>query len=95
MSKFALPWGLRTQPDMSLGNKVYERLQFAQVLSVSDMSSYTSKVTAEDMTQPETIAHLVRTAIELPNNAAIGRDAGQLFASKICSRGRNHARTTS
>ncbi|SFO93442.1 NADP-dependent 3-hydroxy acid dehydrogenase YdfG [Cohaesibacter marisflavi] len=37
----------------------------------SDMSSYTAKVSPEDMTQPETIAHLVRTAIELPNNAAM------------------------
>lgn len=26
---------------------------------------------AEDMTQPETIAHMVRTAIELPNNASM------------------------
>ncbi|WP_319486081.1 SDR family NAD(P)-dependent oxidoreductase [uncultured Cohaesibacter sp.] len=37
----------------------------------TDMSAYTSKVTPEEMTQPETIAHLVRTAIELPNNAAM------------------------
>jgi len=37
----------------------------------SEMSSYTDKIRAEDMTQPETIAHLVGTLIELPNNAAI------------------------
>lgn len=37
----------------------------------TEMSSYTSKVTPEQMTQPETMAELVRTAIELPNNAAI------------------------
>ena len=37
----------------------------------SDMSAYTSKVSVEEMTQPETIAQLVRTAIELPNNAAM------------------------
>ncbi|WP_316860195.1 SDR family NAD(P)-dependent oxidoreductase [uncultured Cohaesibacter sp.] len=37
----------------------------------TEMSAYTSKVTPEEMTQPETIAHLVKTAIELPNNAAM------------------------
>jgi len=35
------------------------------------MSGYTSKVAPEDMIQPETMAELVRTLIELPNNAAI------------------------
>lgn len=35
------------------------------------MSSYTGKVAPEEMTQPETIAELVRLLIELPNNAAI------------------------
>jgi NAD(P)-dependent dehydrogenase (short-subunit alcohol dehydrogenase family) len=37
----------------------------------TEMSSYTSKVTPEQMIQPETLASLVRTAIELPNNAAM------------------------
>ncbi len=37
----------------------------------TEMSSYTSKVAPEDMIQPETMADLVRTLIELPNNAAI------------------------
>ncbi len=37
----------------------------------TDMSAYTDKIRPEDMIQPETIAHLVRTAIELPNNAAV------------------------
>lgn len=35
------------------------------------MSAYTGKVTPEEMIQPETLASLVRTAIELPNNAAM------------------------
>lgn len=37
----------------------------------TEMSAYTGKVKPEDMIQPETIAQLVRTTIELPNNAAI------------------------
>lgn len=37
----------------------------------TEMSSYTDKVTPEEMIQPETMAQLVRTAIELPNNAAM------------------------
>lgn len=37
----------------------------------TEMSSYTNKVTPEEMIQPETLASLVRTAIELPNNAAM------------------------
>ncbi len=37
----------------------------------TEMSAYTGKVTPEEMIQPETIAELVRTTIELPNNAAI------------------------
>lgn len=37
----------------------------------TEMSSYTSKVKPEEMIQPETMAALVRTAIELPNNAAM------------------------
>lgn len=37
----------------------------------TEMSSYTSKVTPDEMIQPETMAELVRTAIELPNNAAM------------------------
>ncbi|SMY10301.1 SDR family NAD(P)-dependent oxidoreductase [Flavimaricola marinus] len=37
----------------------------------TEMSAYTSKVTPEEMIQPETMANLVRTAIELPNNAAM------------------------
>lgn len=37
----------------------------------TDMSAYTDKVKPEDMIQPEAIADLVRTAIELPNNAAV------------------------
>lgn len=35
------------------------------------MSSYTDQVTPDDMIQPETMAELVRTLIELPNTAAI------------------------
>ena len=37
----------------------------------TEMSSYTSKVAPEDMIQPETIADVVSTVIQLPNNAAI------------------------
>ncbi|MBP1847696.1 NAD(P)-dependent dehydrogenase (short-subunit alcohol dehydrogenase family) [Rhizobium petrolearium] len=37
----------------------------------TEMSSYTNKVTPDQMIQPETLASLVRTAIELPNNAAM------------------------
>jgi NAD(P)-dependent dehydrogenase (short-subunit alcohol dehydrogenase family) len=37
----------------------------------TEMSSYTNKVKPDDMIQPETLACLVRTAIELPNNAAM------------------------
>lgn len=37
----------------------------------TEMSSYTQKVTPEEMIQPETLAHLIRTNVELPNNAAI------------------------
>lgn len=37
----------------------------------TEMSSYTIKVSPEEMIQPETMASLVRTAIELPNNAAM------------------------
>ena len=37
----------------------------------SEMSAYTEKVKPEDMIQPETMAQLVRSAIEMPNNAAI------------------------
>lgn len=37
----------------------------------TDMSAYTRKVTPEEMIQPETLAGLVRTAIELPNAAAM------------------------
>ena len=37
----------------------------------TEMSAYTSKVTPDQMVQPETMAELVRTAIELPNNAAM------------------------
>lgn len=39
----------------------------------SEMSSYTNKVTPEEMIQPETLASLVRTAIELPNTAAMAK----------------------
>jgi NAD(P)-dependent dehydrogenase (short-subunit alcohol dehydrogenase family) len=35
------------------------------------MSSYTDAISGDDMIQPETMAELVRTLIELPNNAAI------------------------
>ncbi|RWJ31933.1 SDR family NAD(P)-dependent oxidoreductase [Mesorhizobium sp.] len=35
------------------------------------VKSPTLKIQPHEMTQPETIAHLVRTAIELPNNAAM------------------------
>lgn len=37
----------------------------------TEMSAYTDKIEPDEMIQPETIAHLVRTAIELPNNAAV------------------------
>ena len=37
----------------------------------TDMSAHTDKIGPGDMTQPATLAHLVRTLIELPNNAAI------------------------
>lgn len=37
----------------------------------TEMSSYTTKVAPEEMIQPETLAALIRTAIELPNNAAM------------------------
>ena len=37
----------------------------------TEMSAYTGKVKPEDMIQPETMAHLVRTTIEMPNNAAV------------------------
>ncbi|RUT29941.1 SDR family NAD(P)-dependent oxidoreductase [Arsenicitalea aurantiaca] len=37
----------------------------------TEMSAYTSKVSPEDMIQPETMAELVCTLVELPNSAAI------------------------
>lgn len=37
----------------------------------TDMSAHNDKVSPDDMTQPATLAHLVRTLIELPNNAAV------------------------
>ncbi len=37
----------------------------------TDMSAYTTKVQPEDMIQSETLAQLVRSTIELPNNAAV------------------------
>jgi Short-chain alcohol dehydrogenase of unknown specificity len=37
----------------------------------TEMSAYTKKVTPDEMIQPETLAGLVRTAIELPNTAAM------------------------
>lgn len=37
----------------------------------TEMSAYTSKVTPDEMIQPEDLAKLVRTAIELPNTAAM------------------------
>lgn len=37
----------------------------------TEMSSYTSKVTPDEMIQPETLAQLVRTVVELPNTAAV------------------------
>lgn len=37
----------------------------------TEMSAYTNKVTPDEMIQPETLASLVRTAIELPNTAAM------------------------
>ncbi|NTI46524.1 SDR family NAD(P)-dependent oxidoreductase (plasmid) [Agrobacterium tumefaciens] len=37
----------------------------------TEMSSYTNKVSPDDMIEPDTLASLVRTAIELPNNAAM------------------------
>lgn len=37
----------------------------------TEMSAYTQKVTPEEMIQPETLAHLIRTTVELPNTAAI------------------------
>jgi len=37
----------------------------------TDMTAGVTKVTPEEMTDPATRAHLIRTAVELPNNAAI------------------------
>ncbi len=37
----------------------------------TDMSAYSDKITPDEMIQPETLARLVRTTIELPNNAAV------------------------
>jgi len=37
----------------------------------TEMSAYTQKVTPEEMIQPETLANLIRTAVELPNTAAV------------------------
>ncbi|NTE53782.1 SDR family NAD(P)-dependent oxidoreductase [Agrobacterium tumefaciens] len=37
----------------------------------TEMSAYTNKVMPDEMIQPETLASLVRTAIELPNTAAM------------------------
>lgn len=37
----------------------------------TEMSAYTGKVQPEDMIQPETLAQMVRSTIELPNNAAV------------------------
>lgn len=37
----------------------------------TEMSSYTQKVTPDEMIQPEDLAHLIRTTVELPNTAAI------------------------
>ena len=37
----------------------------------TEMAAYTNKVQPEEMIQPETLAKLVRTTIELPNNAAV------------------------
>ncbi len=37
----------------------------------TEMSAYTGKVKPEDMIQPETMANLVRSTIEMPNNVAV------------------------
>ncbi|MFM0758355.1 SDR family NAD(P)-dependent oxidoreductase [Paraburkholderia strydomiana] len=37
----------------------------------TDLTAHTTKVAPEDMTTPETLATLVRTLVELPNNAAV------------------------
>lgn len=37
----------------------------------TEMSSYTSKVTPDEMIQPETLARMIRNNIELPNTAAV------------------------
>ena len=37
----------------------------------TEMSAYSDKITPDEMIQPETLARLVRTTIELPNNAAV------------------------
>lgn len=41
------------------------------VRTSTSLKSPTLKIQPHEMTQPETVAHLVRTAIELPNNAAM------------------------
>ena len=41
------------------------------VKTSTSLKSPTLKIQPLEMTQPETVAHLVRTAIELPNNAAM------------------------
>lgn len=37
----------------------------------TDMTAQATKVTADEMTQPATLAHLMRTVIELPNTASV------------------------
>ena len=37
----------------------------------TDMTAHVATMPPEEMTQPETVAHLARTAIELPNNAVM------------------------
>jgi NADP-dependent 3-hydroxy acid dehydrogenase YdfG len=41
------------------------------VRTSTSLKSPTLKIEPHEMTQPETVAHLVRTALELPNNAAM------------------------
>ena len=86
-------WDLRTQPDMSPGIKVYARLQFAPASVRSDMSSYTSKVSPEEMTQPETIGPSRTYGHRTAKQRRHGRDARQLPPRRHALRRKSHART--
>ena len=70
MTKFAM-MGLTHTVRLAAWDKGVRATAICPSFVRTRMSAYTDKVKPEDMIQPETIAHLVRTTIELPNNAAI------------------------